>query len=37
MKGKTSIEFFFSLKLHMIFNAKGQLVPLSITSGDIDD
>jgi hypothetical protein len=36
-KGKTSAGWFFGLKLHMIFNTRGELINLKITSGNIDD
>lgn len=36
-KGKTSTGWFFGLKLHMIFNTKGEIVRLSITKGNVND
>ena len=36
-KGKTSTGWFFGLKLHMIFNTRGELVTLMITPGNTDD
>jgi len=35
-KGKTSTGWFFGLKLHMIFNTKGEIVRLSITKGNVN-
>ena len=36
-KGKTSTGWFFGMKLHMIFNVKGELVRLVITPGNVND
>jgi hypothetical protein len=36
-KGRTSTGWFFGLKLHMIFNTKGEIVRLSVTPGNIND
>jgi hypothetical protein len=36
-KGKTSTGWFFGLKLHMIFNTRGEIVSLVITPGNKDD
>jgi len=36
-KGKTSTGWFFGLKLHMIFNTRGEIVRLTITPGNIND
>lgn len=36
-KGKTSTGWFFGLKLHLLFNTKGEIVRLVITPGNIDD
>jgi hypothetical protein len=36
-KGKTSTGWFFGLKLHMIFNTKGELIRLVITPGNVND
>jgi hypothetical protein len=36
-KGKTSTGWFFGLKLHMIFNTRGEIVRLVITPGNSDD
>ena len=36
-KGKTSTGWFFGMKLHMIFNIKGEIVRLTITPGNVND
>lgn len=36
-KGKTSTGWFFGMKLHLIFNTKGEIVRLAVTSGNIND
>lgn len=36
-KGRTSTGWFFGMKLHMIFNTKGEIVRLSITPGNVND
>lgn len=36
-KGKTSTGWFFGLKLHMIFNTRGEIVRLTITPGNVND
>ena len=36
-KGRTSTGWFFGLKLHMIFNTKGEIVRLCITPGNTND
>lgn len=36
-KGKTSTGWFFGLKLHMIFNTRGEIINLVITPGNKDD
>jgi len=36
-KGKTSPGWFFGMKLHMIFNIKGEIVRLTITPGNVND
>ena len=36
-KGKTSTGWFFGFKLHMIFNTRGEIVRLTITSGNVND
>ena len=36
-KGKTSVGWFFGLKLHLIVNDKGELLTFVLTPGNIDD
>lgn len=36
-KGKTSTGWFFGMKLHMIFNTKGEIARLTITPGNVND
>jgi Transposase DDE domain len=36
-RGKTSMGWFFGLKLHFVINHKGQIMALKITSGNIAD
>lgn len=36
-RGKTSTGWFFGLKLHLIFNDKGELMNFRLTSGNVDD
>jgi hypothetical protein len=36
-RGKTSVDWFFGFKLHLLVNEKGELLNLQITPGNIDD
>jgi hypothetical protein len=36
-RGKTSTGWFFGFKLHLIFNDRGELLNLRLTSGNVDD
>jgi len=36
-KGKTSVGWFFGLKLHLIVNDKGELLNFSLSPGNVDD
>ena len=36
-KGKTSMGWFYGLKLHMIINQKGEIVAVQITRGNVHD
>jgi hypothetical protein len=36
-RGKTSVDWFFGFKLHLIFNDQGELVWLELTPGNTDD
>jgi len=35
--GKTSISWFFGLKLHLVINQEGQLIAFKITKGNVND
>lgn len=37
VRGKTSVDWFFGFKLHLVVNEHGELINLRITSGNIDD
>jgi IS5 family transposase len=36
-RGKTSTGWFFVFKLHLVFNEKGEIMSLTLTSGNCDD
>jgi len=36
-KGRTSTGWFFGLKIHLIFNTRGEIVRLAITPGNVND
>jgi hypothetical protein len=36
-RGKTSVDWFFGLKLHLVINDKGELLNFQITPGNVDD
>ena len=36
-RGKTSVDWFFGLKLHLVINDKGELLNFQVTPGNIDD
>jgi hypothetical protein len=36
-RGKTSVDWFFGFKLHLVVNEQGQLLNLQITPGNVDD
>lgn len=36
-RGKTSVDWFFGLKLHLVVNDKGELLNLQVTPGNVDD
>ena len=36
-RGKTSVDWFFGFKLHLVVNEKGELLNLQITPGNTDD
>jgi hypothetical protein len=35
-RGKTSVDWFFGFKLHLVVNEQGELLNLQITPGNID-
>lgn len=36
-RGKTSVDWFFGLKLHLVVNEQGELLNIHITPGNVDD
>lgn len=36
-RGKTSVDWFFGFKLHLVINDRGELLNLQITPGNTDD
>jgi Transposase DDE domain len=36
-RGKTSVDWFFGLKLHLVVNDKGELLTWKVTPGNVDD
>lgn len=36
-RGKTSVDWFFGFKLHLVFNDRGELVTFTLTPGNSDD
>lgn len=36
-RGKTSVDWFFGLKLHLVVNDRGELLSLRLTPGNVDD
>jgi len=36
-RGKTSVDWFFGFKLHLVCNDQGQLLNIAVTSGNTDD
>jgi len=36
-RGKTSVDFFFGFKLHLVINQLGQLMSFCLTPGNVDD
>ncbi len=37
MRGKSSVEWFFGFKLHLIVNDQGELLAVQLTPGNTDD
>lgn len=36
-RGKTSVDWFFGFKLHLVVNEFGQLLNVTLTPGNVDD
>jgi hypothetical protein len=36
-RGKTSVDWFFGLKLHLVINDRGELLNFQVTPGNVDD
>jgi hypothetical protein len=36
-RGKTSVDWFFGFKLHLVFNDQGEILTLTLTPGNVDD
>ena len=36
-RGKTSVDWFFGFKLHLVFNDRGELLSFTLTPGNVDD
>ena len=36
-RGKTSVDWFFGFKLHLVVNDKGELLSCQVTPGNVDD
>ncbi|WP_046058374.1 transposase [Rickettsia monacensis] len=36
-RGRSSVDWFFGFKLHMIINDKGEIIAVKITKGNVDD
>jgi hypothetical protein len=36
-RGKTSVDWFFGFKLHLVFNDQGELLTFTLTAGNVDD
>jgi hypothetical protein len=36
-RGKTSVDWFFGFKLHLVINDRGELLSLRLTPGNVDD
>jgi hypothetical protein len=36
-RGKTSVDWFFGFKLHLVFNDQGELLSFTLTPGNVDD
>jgi transposase len=36
-RGKTSVDWFFGFKLHLVVNEEGELLNVHLTPGNVDD
>jgi IS5 family transposase len=36
-RGKTSVDWFFGFKLHLVVNEQGELLNVHVTPGNVDD
>ena len=36
-RGKTSVDWFYGFKVHLVINARGELLNFALTSGNVDD
>jgi hypothetical protein len=36
-RGKTSVDWFYGFKLHLVINDQGELLGVKITAGNVDD
>jgi hypothetical protein len=36
-RGKTSVDWFYGFKLHLVINDEGELLGVKITAGNVDD
>ncbi|SFN03844.1 Transposase DDE domain-containing protein [Nitrosomonas communis] len=36
-RGKTSVDWFYGFKLHLVINDQGKLLAIEITAGNVDD
>ena len=36
-RGKTSVDWFYGFKVHLVINDEGELLGVKITAGNIDD
>ena len=37
LKGKTSVDWFYGFKLHLLLNDRGELIWFQLTAGNVDD
>ena len=36
-RGKTSVDWFYGFKLHLVINDQGELLAVEVTAGNVDD